>query len=232
MPDQSADDSDIRWLSYHQIAGLRGISRASAERMVRKHRWRRTVNNHGVTVAAVPLDYAEPERSNPPERPRERSGEIRPDLSALERAIDTLREQLVRERDRGDIATTERDAVREEIAGLRVQLAEVRIAAEGRVQALEAEISAAREAAAAAVTRADRSDATVSAERVRTDDLRSRLEAAQADLAAARGAAGRADAQAEAAQAKAREAARLLEAAQAGGRWARLRRAWRGEGAG
>ena len=228
MPDQSADDSDIRWLSYQQIAGLRGISRASAERMVRKHRWRRTVNNHGMTVAAVPLDYAEPERSNPAERPHERSAEIRPDLSALERAIDTLREQLVRERDRGDIATTERDAVREEIMGVRLQLT----AAEGRVQALEAEVSAAREAAAAAVTRADRSDATLSAEHVRTNDLRSRLEAVQADLAAARGAAGRADAQAEAAQAKAREAARLLEAAQAGGRWAQLRRAWRGEGAG
>jgi hypothetical protein len=47
--EQSADDPDVRWLSYAQIAALRSISRASAERMVRKHRWRRIVNNHGIT---------------------------------------------------------------------------------------------------------------------------------------------------------------------------------------
>ena len=30
-----------RWLTYRQIADLRGISKASAERLVRRHRWRR-----------------------------------------------------------------------------------------------------------------------------------------------------------------------------------------------
>ena len=44
----NADDGEIRWLSYSQIAAIRRISRQSAERMVRKHRWRRTVNNHGI----------------------------------------------------------------------------------------------------------------------------------------------------------------------------------------
>ena len=63
MPDYL--DPDVRWLSYSQIAAIRGISRPSAERIVRKHRWRRTVNNHGITVAAVPGAYAEPERTDP-----------------------------------------------------------------------------------------------------------------------------------------------------------------------
>ena len=82
----SADDPDVRWLSYSQIAALRGISRASAERMVRKHRWRRTQNNHGVTVAAVPLDYAEPSAATPPEQAAAPSAD-RGVAEAFERAL-------------------------------------------------------------------------------------------------------------------------------------------------
>jgi hypothetical protein len=66
----SADtDTDTRWLSYQQIAQVRGISRASAARMARLHRWPRRKNNSGVTVCAVPAEYAEPARAVPQEHP-------------------------------------------------------------------------------------------------------------------------------------------------------------------
>ena len=43
-----------RWLTYRQIADLRRISKASAERLVRRHKWRRQEDNEGVTRALVP----------------------------------------------------------------------------------------------------------------------------------------------------------------------------------
>ena len=58
--DQGDGDADIRWLSYAEIAKIRGISRASAERIVRRAKWRRQADNQGITRAAVPLAYAEP----------------------------------------------------------------------------------------------------------------------------------------------------------------------------
>jgi hypothetical protein len=90
MADNQEDgDADIRWLSYAQIAKIRGISRASAERIVRRAKWRRQVDNQGVTRAAVPLAYGEPERINPPDS----QAEIPPGANSLQAAIDALREQ-------------------------------------------------------------------------------------------------------------------------------------------
>src|SRR5690348_231366 len=60
-PGRSAEaEPDVRWLAYAEIAALRGISRASVERKVRRARWRRQVDDQGVTRVAVPLAYAEP----------------------------------------------------------------------------------------------------------------------------------------------------------------------------
>jgi predicted nucleic acid-binding Zn-ribbon protein len=92
---------------------------------------------------------------------------------------------------------------------------------------------------AEANTRADRAEHAIAGERARADGLRDRIEElnaqladSKAGLATAQDAAERAGTQAEAAQHGEREARRALEAARAGGRWTRLRRAWRGEGAG
>ena len=131
MPDDS--DPDVRWLSYSQIAAIRNISRPSAERMVRKHRWRRTVNNHGITVAAVPVAYAEPERIDPMNgqgaSPHD-SALFQDAIRAFETSIATLKEALARSEARAEAAEAGREALREQIAGLQADLSEAREAAD------------------------------------------------------------------------------------------------------
>jgi DNA repair exonuclease SbcCD ATPase subunit len=109
--DHRDDPGEIRWLSYSQIAAVRQISRASAIRMCRKAGWRRQVNNQGVVTVAVPASYADRERASPGERPGESPG----DSSALQGAVEALREA-------------------------NAALAEARITAESRVTALQAEV--------------------------------------------------------------------------------------------
>jgi hypothetical protein len=117
---RDGDEEAIRWLSYSQIAELRGISRTSAERLVRRAKWRRQVDNQGVTKAAVPLAYAEPIRTSPPDRQAESQAESPPDralfevalaaireakdgeIAALTGQVDVLRQQLVRADARAD----------------------------------------------------------------------------------------------------------------------------------
>jgi hypothetical protein len=52
-------DLDSRWLSYQQIADIRGIDRESVARMARLRRWRRQKNKLGIVVCTVPVSYLE-----------------------------------------------------------------------------------------------------------------------------------------------------------------------------
>jgi hypothetical protein len=52
----SADDG--RWLSYAELAELRGISRKAAMRLTLRHRWRRQPANDGTVRVCVPPDVA------------------------------------------------------------------------------------------------------------------------------------------------------------------------------
>jgi hypothetical protein len=56
-PDVTPDADQGQWLTYRQIGDLRRISKPSAERLVRRHRWRRQVDNQGVTRVLVPPDW-------------------------------------------------------------------------------------------------------------------------------------------------------------------------------
>jgi len=47
-------EDDHRWLTYADLANARGISRASAVRLCRKHRWPKRQNNAGAVTVAVP----------------------------------------------------------------------------------------------------------------------------------------------------------------------------------
>ena len=47
---------DGRWMTYTELARVRGISKSSAERLVFRNHWRRQRGNNGVTRALVPLD--------------------------------------------------------------------------------------------------------------------------------------------------------------------------------
>jgi hypothetical protein len=194
----SADDPDVRWLSYSQIAALRGISRASAERMVRKHRWRRTVNNHGVTVAAVPVDYAEPSAATPPEQAAEPPADrgvaeaFAQALAAVEAARSAEASAL---RERAEVAEIRADRADAALAAERQRADELRL----RVEHFQAEASEALDVA----------------ERARTD-----ARDAQEQAAAARS-------EALEAEGKAATAQQELDAVRAGGRLARAWRAWR-----
>jgi len=203
----SADDPDVRWLSYAQIATLRSISRASAERMVRKHRWRRTMNNHGITVAAVPLDYAEPDRAIPPEQSAEPSAD-HGGAAAFDRALAAITAAH----------SAERSVLREQ-----AEKAEARAAAaETRADRAEQQANEANKRADVAVALADRTLAQLAETEERADALNERLETMQAETGEVRQHAREAE--------DALEAMRGAdEARKARGRWARLRAAWRGE---
>jgi hypothetical protein len=129
------DADTVRWLSYSQIAALRGISRTSAERMVRRAKWRRQVDNQGVTKAAVPLAYVEPVRANPPDSQADNP----PDFAAFEIAL-----AAVREAQAGEIA-----ALRDQNVALQGQVDLLLKAQDGQT-VLVAELKAERDQARAA----------------------------------------------------------------------------------
>jgi hypothetical protein len=96
----AADDGG-RWLTYDEIGKLRRISRSSAERLVRRRRWRRQTDNRGHAMAYVPGDWLEP--PPPPDaRPDARRGarrDISPAITAVfDAALGALREAHDRER--------------------------------------------------------------------------------------------------------------------------------------
>ena len=117
--DASGDTSgDGRWLSYEELAQLRGITKASAERLVLRNRWRRQRGNDRTVRILVPLD------SMSGDMPASMSGDVSPDMSpdtkdllagalaALEAAVATLREQLERSEQRAQAAEQGRDGER------------------------------------------------------------------------------------------------------------------------
>src|ERR1700722_16143234 len=83
--------ADGRWLTYAELAQSRGITKASAARLVRRNKWRKQADNQGNVRVFVP-------------------GEIEPadteadSLSAMAVAINALQEALSVERTRVDQA--------------------------------------------------------------------------------------------------------------------------------
>ena len=55
-PLSAADDAACRWISLAELAELRGISRASASKLVGRNQWRRQRNNQGQALILVPAD--------------------------------------------------------------------------------------------------------------------------------------------------------------------------------
>jgi hypothetical protein len=59
-----------RWLSYAELATLRGITRKAAARLTLRHRWRRQPGNDGavrVWVPAAEIPHRQPPRQGPPD---------------------------------------------------------------------------------------------------------------------------------------------------------------------
>jgi hypothetical protein len=119
----------VRRMTYVELAAVRGTSLAAARRLVLRHRWPRQVGNDGVVRVSVPLT----EIKKPAKAKAMRAGVSHPTTSAvsdltvtttaaldpptdpavtltdslvvtLSHAVETLREQLERERTRADHA--------------------------------------------------------------------------------------------------------------------------------
>jgi hypothetical protein len=110
---------DHRWLSYSQLGEARGISRASAIRLCRKHRWHRQVNNQGVVTVAVPVTFTVPDRRTPGDAAGDGPGDAH---RALVSAVETLKGELARAHARGDAAETRAQRAADRVAELRTQL--------------------------------------------------------------------------------------------------------------
>ena len=93
---------DVRRLTYAELAAVRGISKASAERLVRRKHWSRQRGNDGVVRVIVPLTEAAPEAPEPPQRhpvdpPRHPAPDIRPDNAAVVAAVLPAITEAIRE---------------------------------------------------------------------------------------------------------------------------------------
>ena len=194
-----------RWMTYDELAALRGIKRIGAVRLVQRYKWRRQAGNDGRARVLVPHDALQPVRgtdagSSAPMR-------VAPTSTGSGGGTDAATMLA------GAMAALE-DAV----SGLREQLD----AANARVERVEADRSDER-------LRADRADAALTAERARADALRERLDAREGDLSLVKTALDRTQAEARAAREHAEALQREDEARKARGLLARLRVALRGE---
>jgi hypothetical protein len=111
MPDDHPQDA--RWMTHGELAKLRNISRASAIRLIRRHKWpKQTDNLTGVVRTLVPA-FAWTPAGHPDDDLGPAPAVQPPDVTrTFEQALALLREQLEHERARSDrletrIATTE-----------------------------------------------------------------------------------------------------------------------------
>ena len=92
-------DDDGKWLTFQQLAALRGTSKRAAVMLVRRHKWRRERNNEGHTIALVPATWADPaspsDEANVSEHVASNGASYA--VVVLEQALDTLREAHSRE---------------------------------------------------------------------------------------------------------------------------------------
>lgn len=161
MDGEGDSRGDIRWLTYSQIAEMRGISRDSAERTVRRRGWRRQAGNDGLVRVAVPLAWLEAGESSPPDNHPDSPPDKSTDANGMAVAIEAIQQ-----------------AHRAEIE-----------AKDSLVGALREQLTRAEERADAATARADQADRAIAGERARADVLRGRLDAAQQAADQARAAA-------------------------------------------
>jgi hypothetical protein len=140
------DDTD-RWMTFTELSEARGISRASASKLVRRRKWRRQTDNHGTVRILVPPDAMDSPSDGPtvslPDSPRNRPSDSPSDtiraISALEAAVAAMQEQQERER----------AALRELVEEQRARAARAEQHGDDltiQIEALQAELAAAKDA--------------------------------------------------------------------------------------
>jgi hypothetical protein len=199
-----ANEAGSVWMTKAELARVRRISVASADRLIRRQGWRRQPGNDGRVRVLVPPSWASKSQSNPtdtePPDPTDRieyPTDTSSEISLLEATVAVLREQQDHER-----------------AGW----AEERLRRIVVIDGLRTERDAER-------ARADRAEQGREGERSRADALRDRIDAMQAQIATATAAGEAMQAERDQARREAQEAA----AWRARSLLTRLRTAWRGE---
>jgi hypothetical protein len=108
----AGDDAGV-WMTYDELAVVRSIQRDGARRLAQRHRWRRHAGNDGKARVLVPREWMSGDGTTPRDSRRDvardktaASGTVAPDVAgvvtALQGAIDTLRQQLGRADARAD----------------------------------------------------------------------------------------------------------------------------------
>jgi hypothetical protein len=245
------DPTDGIWMTKAQLAAVRRISVASADRLIRRQGWRKHPGNDGRARVLVPRTWAEPGRNGatdaPPHDPTDKTPDhprdaalnptdISSAISALERAIvasekraDQAENRANQAGIRAEQAESRADALRERVEGLLTQLA----TAEAGALASREQLAAAERRADTEREQADRAEAAAARERQDFLDVevltRRELDTLRERLAEAEK--GREVAEAAVLQA-AQTADEVLQTAavrQRLGLVARLKAAWRGE---
>jgi hypothetical protein len=160
MPDDGGirlrDDDRAVSMTYAELAAARQISKPSAERLVRMHKWARTMGNDGKVRVLVPLGHATPgehprhhpgdqagfhpgnprrKRAGrpPPDFPRDFAPDIPRDLTpdfrgAIEAAVSPLRDQLDVANRRAEAAEQRADAAEHRADRVEQLLVDARVA--------------------------------------------------------------------------------------------------------
>jgi phage shock protein A len=212
-----------RWMTYDELAAMRGIKRIGAVRLVQRYKWRRQAGNDGRARVLVPHDALQPVRGTDagtnapihvtPTSAGSAAGNdagtmLEGALAALEDAVAALREQLDVANARAERAESAITTERAKSDALRQQL----VRADARSDELRTEAAALHE----------RVEALQAGQDMMLDMHARALAAAQSDLDMARAQATTAhDALKAVRQAQADRKGRDL--------LARLRAAWRGE---
>jgi chromosome segregation ATPase len=197
------------WLTYREIGARLGLNVEAVRTRVRRAGWRTQPGNDGRARVLVPdRVFVEPvgqdaDREN---KTGDQTGLVAL-LTAAEARISRLEKQMEAERDRVNEARSEADRLRVEVTDLTARAER----AEQVSTVTDAARQQAQERAEAAEQGRDRAEADLHELRAHAATLQGQLASAQDAL----------------------ERLRALEVAEAArrarGRWARLRRAWRGE---
>lgn len=165
------------WMTKAEIAVVRRISVASADRLVRRQGWRKERGNDGRARVLVPLTWAQPRPGNPRDEtsgpkdtnPTDKAPnptDVRRTISALETAVNALEQQLA--------------AVRAEQLQAQTAWAEQLAALQGELDRTRAEVGAQR-------SRADRAEGVIEGMKAATDaraeEMRSELSTLKAEVA-------------------------------------------------
>jgi hypothetical protein len=114
-----------RWLTYAELAAIRGIGRASAVKLVQRERWQRSSGNDRARTVRVlvPDDWLQParERSEPSGKPPQASVENGGILAAIEAAHAG---EVARLNARIDVLMTRSETMAAEILIVQAKLAE------------------------------------------------------------------------------------------------------------